>query len=394
MSRTKMLCLIAGSALGWCGAAMAQSTDQGKAYQADLLADAQGKTSMLAAPAVGAPEIHGQIQFRYIWNTRDESGDDNDSTAGFQTRRTKIWAEGEIAEGWGYNVRLAFDRDGGSAMLENAYVTYQADDAWQILWGQFKLPFMREELVSSSKQLAVDRSITNELFNQDYSQGVQATFQQDAWRFMGAFSDGFATGNTDFTSGAEADFALTARGEFMGAGEWDNFTDFTSWKEAPFGWMIGGAAHWQSGGETVGTVDMDAWAVTLDASFEGNGWNAFVAGVFRNVDIGAGDDTEDFGWNAQGGIFLSADWELFGRFAQIFPDSDAGGAKTFHEFAVGFNHYVIPESHAAKFTVDLVVWPNAVDGSNRLVGPNTGIGLLADTGDPQWALRGQFQLLF
>ena len=396
MSRTKMVWVIAGAAVGWCGTAMAQS-DASKSYSNELLAASEGQTSMLASPAVRGPEVHGQIQFRYIWNTRDEPSpaDDDDSAVGFQTRRTKIWVEGEIADGWGYNVRGGFDRDGGSFTLENAFVTYKADEAWELMWGQFKLPFMREELVSSSKQLAVDRSIANEVFNQDYSQGFQAAFSGDAFRFFGAFSDGFGTGNTDFTSSAEADFALTARFEYLGAGDWANTDDFTSSKGSPFSWLLGGALHWQTGGETFATTDVDVLAATADASFEGDGWNAFVAAVWRNVDVdGSADEVDDFGFTGQAGIFVGAKWELFGRASAVCPDSDFGGAGTFWEFAAGFNYYVIPDSHAAKFTVDLAVWPNSTDDNRLVTGGNTGIGLLADSGDPQWAIRGQFQLLF
>jgi hypothetical protein len=396
MSRTKMVFLFAGAAASLSSVALAQSSnlDQGRAYATEALADAQGRTSTLAAPAASPVTVGGQIQFRYIWNVRDQDIAGNDSTNGFQTRRTKLWAKGEIADGWSYKVQGAFDRDGGTFGLEDAYVDYKADDAWTIRWGQFKLPFMREESVSSSRQLAADRSIANEVFNQDWSQGIQATFAQDAWRFMGAFSDGFGTRNSDFDSGSEADYALTARGEFLGAGDWKNFDDFTSWQGSPFGWMVGGAIHWQSGGNTVGTPDVDVLSVTVDGSLEGDGWNAFISGVWRKVDPNSGSKFDDFGWTIQGGYFVAADWELFGRWSQVFPDKDRGSAKTFSELAVGVNHYVIPESHAAKFTVDWVLWPTSIVNSSSIVGPSTGIGLLSDTGDPQWAIRGQFQLLF
>ena len=108
----------------------------------------------------------------------------------------------------------------------------------------------------------------------------------------------------------------------------------------------------------------------------------------------AGDNLDDFGFTGQAGIFVGAKWELFGRASAVCPDNNAGGAGTFWEFAAGFNYYVIPDSHAAKFTVDLCVWPNATSDNRLVTGGNTGIGLLTDTGDPQWAIRGQFQLLF
>lgn len=396
MSRTKMVFLLAGAALGLSGTALAQNLDQGRAYASEALADAQGRSSLLAQPGGNVVNLNGQIQFRYIWNTRDmvPAPADDDSTIGFQTRRTKLTASGEIADGWSYEVRGAFDRDGGSFVLENAFVNYKVDDSWDLQWGQFKLPFLREENVSSAKQLAADRSIMNEVFNQDYSQGIQAGFASDQFRFKGAFSDGFGTGNTDFPSSSEADYALTGRVDWLWAGDWAQFEDFTSWQGSQYAGMAGAAVHYQGGGDTVGTFDVDVLTVTVDASAEGDGWNAFVAGVYRNIDPAMGTDFDDFGWTFHGGVFVAADWELFARWSQVFPDNNRTAAKTFSELTLGVNHYVIPESHAAKFTVDWVLWPTSQAGSSSLVSPNTGIGLLADSGDPQWAIRGQFQLLF
>ena len=57
-------------------------------------------------------------------------------------------------------------------------------NGWKLRFGQFKAPFMREELVSSSRQQTAERSLVNEEFNQDRSQGVELSLEQDQMRFM------------------------------------------------------------------------------------------------------------------------------------------------------------------------------------------------------------------
>jgi phosphate-selective porin len=236
--------------MGLTASAQAQSTlDDSRAYAAELLAQSEGRTSTLAQPAAApAVELGGQIQFRYLINIRDSvtsttppAAAGEDISTGFQTRRTKLEAKGEIADGWSYFVQVSADPDGGSIELQEAWVKYVVNENSTVQWGQFKLPLLREELVSSKRQLAVERSVMNETFTQDRSQGIQYGWDGENMRFRVALSDGLDTENTDFdTAGGgryglgEADFAFTGRFEYMGAGDWKQFDDFTSWQGSPF----------------------------------------------------------------------------------------------------------------------------------------------------------------
>ena len=44
-------------------------------------------------------------------------------------------------------------------ILDEAYITKDMGNGMKVRMGQFKPPFMREELISSSRQLAVERSL-------------------------------------------------------------------------------------------------------------------------------------------------------------------------------------------------------------------------------------------
>jgi len=432
MSQTKRFVLLAGAALslGSVNAALAQqstSPDEVRAVVAEMLSDAESRSSLLADAGHDSKgfmisgegftlRVGGQLQFRYLMNFRDDdntigarAGDDFEP--GFQTRRTKLWFGGNIVnEKWKYYVRGAFDRgDGGSFNLEEAFVNYEFGSGVYAKFGQFKSQFLREENVSSTKQLAVERSVTNEIFNQDYSQGIEMGYKADAWRMSAAFTDGFGSRNTDFTSTAEADWALTGRAEFKLAGaDWDQFDDFTAQQGGKFGALLGVAVHYQDSANSAnpGDIDSQYLSYTFDISVEGGGWNAFGAFVGRNQDtrgpVGAGDNdaTDDFGAVIQAGVRVAANTEIFGRWDGIFLDEDTVGddEDNLHFLTFGVNQYFA--GHAAKGTLDVVY---ALNETGNLVGasafsnggfPSTSTGLLGDSEDGEVVVRLQFQLLF
>ncbi|KAA0217237.1 MAG: hypothetical protein DYG94_01640 [Leptolyngbya sp. PLA3] len=343
--------------------------------------------------------IGGQLQFRYNTTFRDDPGPgpDDDLSVGFHTRRTRLEFTGHIYEKWNFKVVGGFSRSTGLFILEDAILSYKFGNDVTVTWGQFKLPILREESLSSKYQLAADRSVANEAFNQDRSQGVQVHWQGEQVRLFAVISDGIRAVNTAYNAPAEADIALTARAELrLGQAGWKKYDDFTSFRGDDRGALIGAALHWQSAGETNPSAagSTDTLLYTVDAAWEGGGWNLFAAFIGRLVDAPGGSDLSDFGAVAQGGVFVCDHTELFARWDAVFPDSDQAAHDDFHTVAVGANHYFIPESHTAKLTIDVQWFLDDQASSSSLVSVNEGIGLLADTGDDQVTLRIQMQLLF
>lgn len=428
MSQTKRFVLLAGAALSLGGvnaalAQQAQDSDEVRAVVAEMLADAQNRSSLLAGGNGGHDgafyladdagnfrlNVSGQIQFRYMMDFRDSTATQDDFDGGFQTSHTKLAFSGHVINpNWTYKVEGAFDRDGGNFNLEDAYVQYNFGNGFRAKWGQFKLPYLREELVDDRYQLAVDRSATNEFFNQDWAQGVELRYEQESWRVMAAFSDGFASRNTDFNSAAEADWALTGRFEFKFAGDWKDFEDFTSKPGQQFSALLGAAVHYQQSRNTNNPTDVDVnyLGYTADISLEGDSWNLYAAFIGNHnearttgVDL---PSTDNFGVVVQGGYRFAQNTELFARYDAIFLDNDTvlSGNDSFNFLTVGLNEYYA--GHSAKATLDVVYCFD--DTTNLALSqadpfsnggfPNTGIGLLGDTKDGEVAVRLQFQLLF
>lgn len=462
MSQTKYLSLVAGAGVSLTAAMSAvagtqsTSTDEVRAIVAEMLSDAQSKSSLLAGGGGAGHDngmfylsdasgnfrlnVGGQVQFRYMLNFRDsQDGGPNalpnrandDFESGFQTTHTRLWFSGNVVDpNLYYTVIGDFGRDGGDFNLEEAYVGYKWDNGWSFQWGQFVLPFLREKLVAQWYQLAADRSLTDITFDQGYSQGVQLGYASEDWRAMLAFSDGFRSANSEFGSvngdptqnfgfsgqGGESDWAITARAEFKFAGSWDQFKDFTSMPESQFAAMLGVAGHIEGSANDIG-VDPDGdpttgdefeaetrfggW--TIDLSFEGDGWNLYFAGNGAYTDnsatVGSGfnNSTTDYGLVAQGGFFFpDTDWELFARYDGIFADDDrnAGNNDSNDSFStITVGTNYYWSGHAAKFTFDVQYFiDNANDGLNTVT--NREIGYLGSGEDGEVTLRFQFQLLF
>jgi hypothetical protein len=350
-----------------------------------------------------------QFQFRHTVNWQDEPedilGDDDDDSEtikGFEIRRMKLEFVGNaISQDLTYNFRWATDSDEGSFNLENAYIMYQFNDQWAFRAGQWKDNVFHEENVSSSKQLAADRSLINELLAggvTDYVQGASLIYNAPDSPVRGeiAMHDGLNTDNTDFTdSGGDAsvfssgpNFGFSVRGEWAMNNNFTGYDDFTAMGNQDDLLVFGVGVDWTQTGST------DAYLHTVDVQWEGTqglGLYAAYIGQFLDAEGLATDDEDSlYNWGAlvQAGYMLNENWEIFGRYNYIDLDEDAPGADededTFHEITGGVNYYF--KGHSAKVTIDVGYLP---EGSPT---NETGIGVLQGSED-QFYVRGQFQLL-
>lgn len=352
-----------------------------------FLADASGDNRL---------EMSTLFQTRYQMNFRQDPGTPNfkEFTHGVETRRVEITFAGTILEkNLSFKIQPEFDRN-GAVLLKDAWARYKWGNGVAITWGQFKGPFLREELIGNSSQLTAERSILNKTFTLDRTQGVVVSWQGEEARLSGSVNDGKTALNTPFDSAVEADIGLTGRVEWMWAGkDWKRFDDFTSWRGSDYAGLAGLAVHYQSGGDTNATLDQQVLGVTLDAGAEGNGWNAYAAFVYRSTDTAGLDTMSDFGFLAQGGLFVGNQCEVFARYDVVIPD-DSNGADAFNTVTLGANYYLAENSQAAKITGELVIYPDAVDDTLGTVTGSTSVNLLSDPEGSQFGARLQWQMVF
>lgn len=458
-----------------------------RAIVTDVLADSAMRTSLQSAGAtagwnkdqggffIASPSgdfklnIRGQLQTRWALDYRNTSGITTTNQGatntvpkadewGFENRRTKIAFTGFVVDpSWTYEMQLVMNRATGTltagsqalaannvvGSVENLWMEKDFGNGVSVKIGQFKSPFLREELVSSTAQLAADRTLVNAVFSTAFSQGVQLELGGDAGdktRATFFYGDGQRANATSVPTNTAANFAAPAGGfagayttnfagnltnwsfagrvEYLGAGAWKQFRDFTSMRGEEFGWLVGVGGMGQSlrpanEGDQSASSTKSMWGATADVSMDFGGANLFAYGVYRLVNLNGevatrdGDESDamhQWGAVVQGGVFVTNEMELFARYEVGNTDTDQfrtvepGVTLELDSIAtVGFNYYFGGHKDV-KWTSDLGYAFNPVcdfsaNGANYLVdlSGNTGDGF---TNDGQWVVRTQLQLLF
>ncbi|MCH8150876.1 MAG: hypothetical protein IH830_00700 [Planctomycetes bacterium] len=397
-----------------------QRADEVRNLVADVLSDADVRASLLQAGLIAGWSDHfflaspdgrfklqleGQLQFRYVWNYHDLP---DRYIGGFENTRTKLAFRGHVFNrDLTYLVKGRFDRDGGGFGLEDAWVRYLLNNEWSVRAGQFKLPFGREELVSSARQLAVERSLINESLNLGRSQGVELTYANHTSRLSFAVSDagqeqvgGFSIvgttspSNTPALEPGLAEYAVTGRYEKLIAGRWAQFDDFTSPAGEQFGLLVGVGAHLQQDefGTGFGSArDEELWlAWTVDASVEWGGASVFASMTHHIIDDPALGDVNVYGLVIQGGAYLTPKFEAFARFEYGVFDFEALDFDDVSLLTLGGNYYF--DGHDAKLSADIgfglsqieSAWDSDIAGWRRDLAGS----------EPQVVIRTQLQLLF
>lgn len=409
----------------------------------DVLADAENRSSLLgdglhagwrdgfflASPdGRFALRLEGQMQFRYVYSYHDTSPpafpqqlatEQQRHARGFESTRTRLAFRGHVFDrDLTYFVRGSFNTSGGDFTLLDAWMRYHLNDEWSIRAGQFKLPFTREFLVFSGHQLAVERSLIDTNMNLGRSQGVELGYADELHRFNVAYSDGGRDNLGFFSSVATGqslndtipahppanspallrgvEYAFTARYEFLAAGNWQQFEDFTSQMDDEFGLLFGFAAHYQrdqSTGQPGGIRRNTRWlAYTADVSAEFGGANLFASFNHHYID-NPQDNLNIFGVVAQGGVYLTPKWEAFARYEWGYWGLNVVDFQDLHLATIGANYYL--DGHDAKWTTDVTLGITQVDTSwTNAAGSITGIRLDPPGSKPQVVFRTQFQLLF
>ncbi len=397
--------------------------DEVRAIIREMQADAATRTSLLAGGGSGHDgkffigdesgafrlNVGGQLQFRYNLNFRnqDDTAATDDFESGFNQPRTRVWFDGNVhSPKLFYRVMADAGTAGGAGdfRIQDAFVGYNFDGGWTLRWGQGITAFMREWYMGDLKLFMPERSLQSFIFGQARSQFIDLKYQNDNLRFIGTFSDGFRSINSEFTADP-ADWALTARAEWKFAGEWKQLVDeFRSPRGSSYAGALGGAIHFEQGPNTAaGTDEQDLFAWTVDVLTKGDGWNVMLAGVGYHVEDEAGvsgADFQDYGGLVQGGFHVADDLELVARFDAIFPDDDRAASSTFNTLAGGFNYYLYGQ--AAKFQL-VLIWflddtADTTAGNFANTGPRTPsstlFGSLPSADDGQVAVMAQWQLLF
>ena len=381
---------------------------------ADLRANLQGST-MLAGYDGGAYlmsadgnwklKINGQLQARWLYNNAKQQT----SQHGFEQRRTKITFSGHVYNpSWTYKISPTWLQGGGST-TEDASISKSFDDGAWLKFGQFPSRFLREQVVSSSAQLAAERSMVNTAFTYGIAQGVEFGWKNDDIQFTTQYTDGPAQSNT--TALSPATNAWNVRGEFrLGEATWKEFSSLTSKQGSNSGFLLGVAYENYSTDSSAPPFEYgnasanESHGWTVDATLIGDGWNIFgyvveTTGGTRGTSV----EQESSGWLVQGGAMISAHTEIFAQYqnGEINNATFAAGSNNMSVFRAGINYWPTAGSNNVKWTSDIAWAQDSLaegtgSGISSAAWTSPGTGWRQDTAneDGQMVLRTQLQLLF
>lgn len=342
-----------------------------------------------------------------------DSGADADVTTSFMARRVRLVLAGHaLTPKLRYYVQLGFSyRDMESDRLvavRDAYMTWQPHRDIGVRWGQMKVPFGLQRVVSSSALQMVDRSVVTGEFNLDRDVGLYL-LSEDLFGLGGKlmYQAGVfgGRGRNRFDGADEALFA--ARIQVNPFGRFDHLSEADFSRSTSPRLSIGlSAAHHFNGvrtrsthGNTYSFANFDTTNLGADVHFKLRGFTLMGEFFYRNTErpnASQVDPTDPavtlveyarrgIGWYAQTGYMFPRMIEVTARYGDIRSNVDsvagltatsAGGAMgSEREIGGGLNYYLA--EHALKVQLDYF----------RIWDPN-------DASDDRHQVRLQTQLYF
>ena len=410
-----------------------QRADQIRGVVQDVLADSNTRSSFQQAGGATAGynngffissadgnyslKINALEQVRFVWNNtyqgKTDGPDGNDSNQwGFENRRTQAFFSGNVVDpSWKYLVGMAYDAqndpynaDSGNFNLYYAMVTKTFGDGFSVSVGQMNVPFTVESnLFNAGSTQMGDYSIFEYMFGAGQQVGAMAKLEKDAFRVSGGWynivqTDSSGTVGNSWDNNDNQSIAVAGRAEYKVAGTWDQFSKESSFKGEEFGLLIGGGVIWQNGRaqNTDSTYESNPLGLTADAQAKFGGFNLIGQFIWQDGYPGTDSSSSVWGFNVQGGAFVTEDLEVFGAWA--YADTNSGSDPSDSNFGTtnylqtGANWYFAKNSIKATVMGIIPLNKDAADGGN-LRGFDGGVGL-SDGGDNNFSLVCQLQVMF
>jgi phosphate-selective porin OprO and OprP len=346
-------------------------------------------TTTILVPGAAQVRISNRLQVRYTHDFPDETvtlpgtPGPGDSRGSFRIRRTKFKIDGWFYRPWlGYELQTNWVAITGSnvgALLEDADINWDVTKGkrrFMVKFGQYKVPFGRQQLTSSTAQQLVDRSQVSDVYARGRDAGLQVWGR--LWGDHVEWRAGMFNGNglTRTVNDNDA-FQYNARVMWQPSGQHPLATGMGNsgplFSEADFEstdkpiWAL--AANFESSDfhRTTSGVDFKDTVFAFDGMFKFRGFSAAAEVYLREREPeppstgAAGETFHSNGYYVQAGYLLDQrrTWEVAARWGSFDPTSlRSGDAQT--ELRGGVNYYY--NRHVLKVQADYGVLKNKQTG--------------------------------
>lgn len=328
-------------------------------------------------------EISNRIQSRFTQEMPDDAVTlpgtfgPGDSKGSFRIRRAKFKTEGWFYKPWlQFEVQLNWPDVTGtpaSRFLEDANINWDITKGKKNLmvrFGQFKVPYGRQQITSSGSQQFVDRSAVSDRYalGRDTGVAVWGTFGTKLeWR-AGAFN---GNGRSQ-TLNDNAKYQYNARIMWQpnGSQALGVWSSGALWSESDFEStdrpIYALAANFEANNKQLATTNIDlndrTWSV--DAVFKFKGFSVVADYYNRDSDPETGSSFKDKGYYGQAGFFLNKgrNWEVVGRYGSFDP-TDLVSGNDQKEIGGGLNYFY--NRHNLKVQADFRQLENKANGQKN-----------------------------
>ena len=401
-----------------------QRADEIRGVVQDVLADSNTRSSFQQAGGATAGynngfflssadgnytlKINALEQVRFVWNNGYDKND-TENQWGFENRRTQAFFSGNVVDpSWKYLVGFAYDSqndpydnnnvDGPAFNLYYANLTKSFGNGFSVSVGQMNVPWTVEsQLFNAGSTQMGDYSIFEYQWGAGQQVGVAAKYEADMVRVQGGWYNVVSTVdaggdpenyNNQWNNNNNQSVAVAGRAEYKVAGTWEQFSKESSFKGEEFGLLVGGGVIWQNGRDQNTTDYGNPFALTADAQAKFGGFNV-IGQLLWATGAPNADSDSNWGFNVQGGAFVTEDLEFFGAWAYA-QEND-----TTNFLQAGANWYFAKNS--MKMTMMGIIPLNgaaAGGGSSdqNLRGFNGGVGL--GDSDNNFSFVWQLQMMF
>ncbi len=323
-------------------------------------------------------------QFRVTIEQEHPEGEEPDATLGFQVRRSRFAIKGNAFDKeTKYELQLDLAPRGVStgatgprtSPLLDAYVKFEQLSDLSLRVGQYKVPFLREQIMSDGKLELVDRSIVNSQFTVDRDIGLDVYSKQLFGLEQLHYNLGVYTGEGR-NSFQQQSFGLlyVARVEVLPLGDFDDLSEGDFERSAPKV-SIGAAYGYHSRAQNNLGVRGSAWAdggtgnyklATADVMFKAMGLTFLGAVAWRDgtrakgteIDPDTGNPYVDaepasngWGFTTQLGYLIpTTSFDVAARYSQVRKKNDDSGLADENEVGFGAGYFFA--QHLLKLQAD------------------------------------------
>jgi len=319
-------------------------------------------------------KINGRIQFRYSYEDRDNvhDTDEQQDDSSFRVRRARVKFSGKAYKHFKYKIELALAStgtvDGSKAMeLYDFYASWNKNRALSVQFGQWKVPWNRQRVVSSQNLQMIDRATSQDEFTMDRQIGAMlhgklfskkfeyyaGAFNGNArnqssnnnnemlyigrlsWNPFGAYGKGIGEVESDVNFSEKPLAHLSAAIAYDGAADRERFSSTTIDLDAPVGTGI-----------TLKEVNKTSVVAEYGLKYRGFStsaeayWRRFDDIRANNINAVGSGVIIDRGFFVQGGYFIMPKkLELAGRYSLVDFD-DERDEDAVREVALGVNWFI------------------------------------------------------